>query len=225
VRLGERLGSLEHALREAELADKKAIAAWQVAGETGARPAPTMPALEAELAEVRADIDSMAIAEDSILKEKVEYVAKHRKNLVADAAKGRTAAVARLRKAIAVTEEARAEVLEALRAEAWAKYFPREEANPDSFGLQLIRGGRVSKALPELRTITTAASLFAYLLDDAAWLDAILADTEEDRPLDPHERAIWEQTPEGQKAMALANKRVAMGLRPRAVHAAEWERP
>jgi hypothetical protein len=48
-------------------------------------------------------------------------------------------------------------------------------------------------------------------------------DKYEERPADPHEVAIWETSPEGREAMALANKRVAMGMMPRSVHEAEWE--
>jgi hypothetical protein len=222
VRIGERIGALEQAVRAATLADKQALADWQLGGEKGSRPGATAPALEAELAQARADHDATAVAEDSILKEKTSFVAKHRKRLVADAGKGRAQAVARFREAIAALEAAREEVLEALRAEQWAKRFPGEEANADALGLQLIRGGRVSKAWPELRTITTAASVFAYLMDDAAWLERALADPSE-RPVDPHEQSIWEDSPEGREAMVLANERVGKQLAPRDVREAAWQ--
>ena len=76
--------------------------------------------------------------------------------------------------------------------------------------------------MPNVTTITVATSVLQWLLDDAAWLGAVLADEAQDRPLDPHERAIWENSDEGRQAMALANQRIAEGLKPRAVHEAEW---
>jgi hypothetical protein len=221
VRLGERVGALEKALREAELADKQALARWQLNDEQGVRPEATADTVRAELERVRADIDATAMAEDTILNEKVEFVGKHRKRLVADAGKSRAEAVARFQEVVVAAEAARDEALTGIRAEAWAKHFPGEKANADVLGLQLIRGGRTSNALPELRTITTAASVFAYLQDDARWLDKALADSA-DRPLDPHEAAIWEESKEGRKAIALANERVAMQLKPRDAHAAAW---
>jgi hypothetical protein len=221
--LGERIGALEQAIREAELRDKRAVADWQLAGDKGSRLEATAPAFQAELERVRADIDATAIAEDEILKEKTAFVAKHSKRLAADAGKSRAEAVSRLRQAIASVEGAREEVLEALRAEAWAHHFPGENANADLLGLQLIRGGRTSKTMPELRTQTSAGNVLAYLLDDAAWLDQAVAKTAEDRPLDPHEAAIWEQSEEGREAIALANTRLKSYLQPHSTVQAEWE--
>jgi hypothetical protein len=58
---------------------------------------------------------------------------------------------------------------------------------------------------------------------DADWLAKTLAD-EAERPLDPHEVAIFEDSPEGREAIALANERVAAGLKPRNVRTAGWEK-
>jgi hypothetical protein len=70
--------------------------------------------------------------------------------------------------------------------------------------------------------ITVATAVLAWLRDDAGWLDAVLADEQEERELDPHEQPVWEDSPEGRKAIALANRRVAESLRPRAIRKAEW---
>jgi hypothetical protein len=135
---------------------------------------------------------------------------------------GRALAVAKLREAIRAVEQAREEAIAALGIEQWAKVFPHEDAGAGHLRLNLLKGGRLSKAMPNVTTITVATSVLQWLLDDAAWLGAVLADEAQDRPLDPHERAIWENSDEGRQAMALANQRIAEGLKPRAVHEAEW---
>jgi hypothetical protein len=170
----------------------------------------------------RSTVESSVVAEDRILSEKTRFVEKHRGRLVNDASKARALAVAKLREAIRAVEQAREEAIAALGIEQWAKVFPHEDAGAGHLRLNLLKGGRLSKAMPNVTTITVATSVLQWLLDDAAWLGAVLADEAQDRPLDPHERAIWENSDEGRQAMALANQRIAEGLKPRAVHEAEW---
>jgi hypothetical protein len=220
--LGEKIARLDAAVSYAKLADRRAVADWQLAGAKGERPSATVPALVAELEQARADVESCAIAEDSILREKVEFVQKHRGRLTKDAAKDSGDAVKRLLDAIAAVEQAREEAITALQAERWAHEYPGEDANPSSLRLEHMKGGRLSKTMPEVRTLTVAESVLSWLRDDAAWLGSVLADQQAKRPLDPHEQSIWEDSEEGREAMALANKRVAEGLKPRAVRQAEW---
>lgn len=94
-------------------------------GGKGQRPLASAPALEAELEQARADIDSFAIAEDRILRQKVELVERHRKRLAKDAAGARKHAVAGLLEAIRHVERAREEVVDALRSERWGARVPR----------------------------------------------------------------------------------------------------
>jgi hypothetical protein len=222
VELGEKIGRLEQEIREARLADKQAVAEWQLEGAKGKHPTATAPALEAELEQVRSDVESTAIAEDRILKQKTAFVERHRKRLVSDASKARGQAVKRLQEAITALEQAREEATAALETERWAREYPSADANPGSLSLPLLKGGRLSKAVPDVRTIMTSAAVLAWLRDDAAWLDLVLADNDAERPLDPHEQAVWENTEEGRQALALANQRVALGLRPRGYPEAEW---
>jgi len=220
VGLSEQIGRLEQAISEARRDDQQSLATWQLAGGEGKRPLPKTPALEAELEQVRSELDATAIAEDRILREKVEFVERHRKRLIAEAAKERSA-VKRLQDAITAVEQAREEATTALQTERWAREFPSELANPSTLSVDFLKGGRLSKAMPEVRTLTVANSVLAWLRDDAAWIDSALADAAE-RPLDPHEQAIWESSEEGREAIALANSRIEQGLPPRAVRQAEW---
>jgi hypothetical protein len=221
VGLGERIGRLDQAISEARREDQQSLATWQLAGAEGKRPFPKAPALEAELEQVRSDLDATAIAEDRILREKTEFVERHRKRLISDAAKVRSRAVKNLQDAITVVEQAREEATTALQTERWAREFPGELANPSTLSVDFLKGGRLSKAMPEVRTLTVATSVLEWLRDDAAWINSALADAAE-RPLDPHEQSVWEEAPEGREAIALANKRVRLGLEPRAVRQAEW---
>jgi hypothetical protein len=119
------------------------------------------------------------------LREKVEFVEKHRKRLAKDAEKARSLAVKRLREAIAAVERACEEAVNALHTERWALQFPGEDANPSSLRVALMKGGRLSKAVPDVRTLTVASSVLPWLRDDASWLDAVLAGEQEERELDP----------------------------------------
>jgi hypothetical protein len=181
--LGERIGRLEQSINDARTADRTAVADWQLAGGTGAHPPSTVPALEAELEQARYDVESFASAEDRILREKVAFVEKHRKRLVSDAAKARSEAVKSLQNAITTVEQAREEATAALQTERWAREFPGEDANPSTLSLGFLKGGRLSKAMPEVRTLTVATSVLEWLRD-AAWINSALADATE-RPLDP----------------------------------------
>jgi excisionase family DNA binding protein len=166
-------------------------------------------------------IPASAILEDRILREKTEFVERHRKRLISDAAKVRSRAVKNLQDAITVVEQAREEATTALQTERWAREFPGELANPSTLSVDFLKGGRLSKAMPEVRTLTVATSVLEWLRDDAAWINSALAYAAE-RPLDPHEQSVWGEAPEGREAIALANKRVRLGLEPRAVRQAEW---
>jgi hypothetical protein len=85
---------------------------------------------------------------------------------------GRALAVAKLREAIRAVEQAREEAIAALGIEQWAKVFPHEDAGAGHLRLNLLKGGRLSKAMPNVTTITVATSVLQWLLDDAAWLGA-----------------------------------------------------
>jgi hypothetical protein len=219
--LAENVGGLERAVSDAKLADRAAVADWQLAGAMGEHPPASAEKLEAELEQARSDVQASTVAEDRLLREKVEFVEQHRKRLVRDAAKESSAAVKRLLDAIAAVEQAREQAITVLQAERWAREFPGPAANAASLRLEFMKGGRLSKRMADVRTLTVAASVIEWLRDDAAWLAAALAD-EQERELDPHEQSVWEDSEEGRQAVALANKRVAEGLKPRAVRQAEW---
>jgi hypothetical protein len=85
-----------------------------------------------------------------------------------------------------------------------------------------VKGGRLSSALPDYTGLANADQVYAWLRDDATWLDRMLGQ-EDKRELDPHEQPIWEDTEEGKNAIRLANERIAEALKPRNTRAAGWE--
>ena len=110
----------------------------------------------------------------------------------------------------------------AVEAEQWAKGYPGEDADPASLRLMLMRGGRVSRTIPELRTQVAFENVQAYLLHDAAWLDAAVADPETDGELDPDKDAMWWNSDEGRAAINRKNKEAAERLAPRNLTQAGW---
>jgi hypothetical protein len=65
---------------------------------------------------------------------------------------------------------------------------------------------------------------FKTLRADSAWLDNVAAGGESElAEADPHSQAIWETSPEGRKAIGLANSRLRQIVQPRNVHQAGWE--
>jgi hypothetical protein len=164
----------------------------------------------------------LTLAQRRVLDEKERFVEKHRGRLVRDAERARSRAVEQLRQAITAVEEARAEAAECVAAERWAIEFPGDDANAASLRLDQTKGGRVPKAIPELKALTGAPQLFAWLREDAAWLDQANEKPKRGEP-DPHFEPIWEDSDEGKEAIRRANKRIAEGLKPRNVHRAGWE--
>ncbi len=94
-----------------------------------------------------------------------------------------------------------------LQTEAWATEYPREAANPSALPLQLVRGGRIVKQIPNYTDQLTAISLLEALEADAAWLDPVMQAKTEESELDPNRDAVWETSPEGQEALNRRRKR------------------
>jgi len=223
ARLNEELAGLRERLTEAQAADREAMARW-AAGDVPVRPLPTAAAVEQLIVELTDERDGLITAAERTLDAKVEYVEEHRKRLVREAGKARKAAVTHLQDGLQAAEKARLVAVDCIRAERWAAAYPNAEADAHDLRLEHTKGGRVSNAIPELTAQTTAAQAAAWLRDDAGWLGRVLDDEQRRQAEpDPHEQAIWENTDEGRKAIALANRRLAESVAPRNVGKATWE--
>lgn len=206
---------------EAVRADESALADW-VADPEGDRPLPTAPGVEQRVSELERERDALEVATRRVLDEKDRYVQANRRRLRSEAAKARADAAKHLDELIDTVAEAREQVVACVEAERWAAHFPAEDADPASLRLPLVRGGRVSRALPELRTQVAASQVLELLRHDSQWLNGATADAEPDGELDPDKQAIWETSDEGRAALQRKNEQVREGLAPRNVREAGW---
>jgi hypothetical protein len=219
--LNAELVGLQEQLVQVEAADREALARW-VATQEGERPLPVGPGVEQRISEKTAERDALTTAMQHTLDDKAAYVEKHRSRLVREAAKARKHAVKRLHADITQVEQSRAEAVECVSAERWAAEYPGEAADAGTLGLQKIRGGRLVKAIPDFRGQLVAGQLTDALHQDADWLDSVLEKERETGEPDIREQAVWEQTPEGDKAINRERHRIREGLAARNVHAAGW---
>ena len=87
----------------------------------------------------------------------------------------------------------------------------------------MVRGGRVVKAIPELRGSQLAVTqVLATLRSDRDWLNGVAAGEESRDELDPGKGAIWEQSDEGRQAIARKNEDARKAAAPRHTRAAGW---
>ena len=207
----ESLAALREQHQTAEQQDRDALALW-VAQEDGPRPLASAPAIAEQIAELEREREAIEIAVRSELDGKLAYVQKHRGRLVAEAAKARAELVERFRDAISAMAEAREEATAAVTTELWATLYPDEGADPSAQPMQMIRGGRVVKAIPGYTAQLAMVSLLDALESDAAWLDQVAEGKAEEGELDPNREAIWEASEEGRDALNRRNKRVRKRL-------------
>ena len=214
----ENLVMLREQHQAAEARDRDELAAW-IATEHGPRPVATAPALAEQIVELEREREAIDTAVRSELDQKLAYVEKHRGRLVSEAAKARAEMVERFRTAIGALAEAREEAVAAVQCELWAVEYPGEKADPSAMPLQLVRGGRVVKAIPNYVNALAMVSMVEALQSDAEWLDGVAAARIEEGELDPAREAIWEQSEEGQAALNRRRKRdrerVLGGMGPR----------
>ena len=196
----EALVQLRERHQAAEQHDNDELAAW-VASDHGPRPLVTAPAIARQIEELEREREAIDTAVRSELDEKLAYVVKHRGRLVSEAAKARAEAVTRLRAAIGALAEAREEAVAAVTCELWAVEYPGEKADPSAVPMQLVRGGRIIKAIPNYTAQLAMVSLLEALESDAAWLDKVAEVAVDEKQLDPNREAVWETSEEGREAL------------------------
>ena len=218
--INDELNALEEKRRASAAADAERLAEWMAEGN-GERPQPSAPAVEARIEELTANRDSLSIAVSRVLDAKQVFIAKNRTRLVKDAAKAKTAAIARAQQLVDELERAREEVVELRRAELWAQLYPRQQAVAP-FDSHYVKCGRTHKAFRELSSRANVNGLFELLREDVAFLEQV-ADGEQRAILenrDPRhdENTVWTDTPEGEQA----RKRQARASEER-IKAAQWQ--
>jgi hypothetical protein len=114
----------------APAADAERLAAWQLDGERGDRPGPTLPAIKREIAERQADHEALTVAIGRVLDEKASYVDQHRRKLTRDADKDVEQAHRRYLELIEELVASREELSGLHRQAIWARsrgYDPRHK--------------------------------------------------------------------------------------------------
>ncbi len=204
--LNDEITAREEALQKAVNADREALTEWQLGDGKRPRPEPTVPAIEREIEEKKADRDAANAAIERVYEDKAQFVAKHRRRLVQDADKATQKARERYTRALEDAEEARAELVDCRAAALWAAFYPSELANqaPGDTAAVALNLRRPIEAALQLTSRLAAAGVFRVLQSDAEVLaEAMTRDQAlELGAADPHEgAAIWTNTPDGQEEL------------------------
>ena len=198
--LNDEISRREEALRAASLADREALAQWQLTDGKRRRPAPTAPTIKQEIETKKADRDAALAACERVYEDKAQFVEKNRKRLVREADRATRDAQARYAEAIEAAEQARGELVDCRAAALWAALFPGELANqvPDVGAVAANLRKPVEDAL-QLKTRLPAVGVFRVLRSDVDILGRV--QTREQAlalgAADPQQdAATWAGTPE-----------------------------
>jgi hypothetical protein len=183
--------------------DADALARWELGDRKGPAPEPELERLTDEIAAGVLRYDALSRATDEILRQKAEFVQRHRGRLLKTAQKATQDAHARLLAAIAEVQDARQSLVDARADQTWCAVYP-DQAAGGHVGFQHIAGG-LRKPMMEtlgLNTQVAADAVFRLLAADAAWLPgamtqaqkAILAGEDTDS-----DGAVWVGSPEDLK--------------------------
>lgn len=205
------LAELEQRRLAAPARDTEALAAWQLDSGGGARPEPTLPAIEEQMKELREDFDALTAATTVVLAEKATFVEKHRPRLVQEADRAAQEKHARLVALIDELAEAREELADLRQAAVWASVYPDPAAGAQ-LPRALIAGGLAEPAHEAVGMAVQlqAAAILKLLRADAAFLcNASTAQQRQAQGLVPAPdfdlNATWLATPEGRAAEAKSN--------------------
>jgi hypothetical protein len=220
--VNQKLVEAHEELAAAEAADQELLATW-VANPSGTRPQPEAPGAELRIRDLEREREALELAVRRVLDDKSDFVAQHRARLIREARKATAKAVKQLHEKVEAVEQARAEAVDCVVAQHWAKHFPGEDANAGSLRLALIKGGRVVKALNGYLGQIVSTQALELLREDADWIGRVLEPKEDDGELDVlGGDPFWEQSPEGREAVVRANKKAAEMLQPRHTRVAGW---
>ena len=201
--IGREMQELVQDRLDAPTADSGRLAAWQLAGEKGPRPEPTLPGIEDRIAARQADYEALSVAIGQVLRDKAEYVQKHRSRLIRDADADLDAEHQEGLELIDRYAAWRERMRDKRRNAVWARLYPHEQLArevPDTFA-----GG-----LPKhLRPMGLKAEVAPGRVIDAMRADADClrtAATPEQKALigegrDPRTppATVWDRSEEGQQ--------------------------
>jgi hypothetical protein len=152
---------------DAEHAER--LAAWLEAGQAEPRPTSEVRALEDAIAEAEAEYAAIDTLRERVLGERIAYVEKHRKRLVADAERETAQAKARYLELCDQAEQARAALVELRETTIWASLYPSEVLATYAPSHALV-GGRPRETARHLASVEqsiAAPNAFSLLRADA----------------------------------------------------------
>jgi hypothetical protein len=210
VELEQRQAAKAEELRElhdreisAPAADADRLATWQLDGERGERPTPTLPEIREQIQQRQEEWAALTRATERVLAEKSSYVEKHRKRLLSDATREAREAQARYHETIDALAAARDELRAARQTELWSALYPDEHAGRDV--ADSLCGGRKTP----LRKLGLEAPVhpdrvIEALHDDADWIRGAATEEQYAALHGAHSRSVrhvahWVGTPEGQQ--------------------------
>lgn len=213
----QRIQELRAQLSHATVEDEQGLVAWLREGR-GARPEPSAPALEQELARAHADLDARSAIVAQLEADKETFVVRHRRRLFADAQKATEAARALYVETIDSLASLREEVRNARQAAIYAQLYP--SALTGSEPPASLVAGRVDvmrQAIPGLGTTLELGGILALLRADANYVATAatasqaseIAGRDVTQPTPEQGGATWTQTDEGREAER-AEKREAL---------------
>lgn len=202
---GEDVNELRQRLANAPTTTAQALAAWELSGQQGERPAPHAPTLEAQLVDVEATRDGLEAAVDELLERKAAFVERHRDRLVADADREVDAAYQHMVALVDELQGAREELVTRRSVQLWTSLYPDPTAAHQPQFAMLVGGlAKPTRAAIGVETRIDASRLLDLLRADAEHLrDAITAQQRavlDGRDPNRPDGAGWAETPEGAAA-------------------------
>ena len=204
----QRIQDLRAQLTLATVQDERRLVDW-LREERGARPEPSAPALEQELAQAEAELDARASIVSELEAEKEKFVVKHRRRLLTDATEATEAARVRYLEAIDSLASLREEIRNARQAAIYAQIFP--SALTGSEPPTSLIAGRLDvmrRLIPGLSTTLELGGILALLRADARYCAtaatgeqaSLIAGHDVTQPTATQGGAVWTATDEGIEA-------------------------
>jgi hypothetical protein len=145
------------------------LAAWLAAGQAEPRPASEVRALEDAISEAAAEYAAIDSLRERVLAERIAYVERHRKRLVADAERETGEARVRYLELVDQMEQTRAALVELRETTIWASLYPSETLASFAPSHALV-GGRpreTARHLAGVEQSIAAPNAFSLLRADA----------------------------------------------------------
>jgi hypothetical protein len=142
------------------------LAAWLEAGQAEPRPTSEVRALEDAIVETEAEYAAIDSLRERVLAERIEFVERHRKRLVADAERETEQAKTRYLELVDQAEQARAALIELRETSIWAALYPSEVLATFAPSHALVGGHprETARHLSSVEQSSAAPAAFSLLL-------------------------------------------------------------